>query len=257
MGITLTLLWGFHMSFHSRLLNLGTVITLSLVLFLISPSEAKRVFPEWNEKVFTEIEKRHGKEASERMWQVYELIKENVNKPAGEQIEIVNEYMNGLTWIADRDLWEKSDYWATPFETLTTFGGDCEDIAIAKYTVLRLLGIADDKLGFVYVVTSNREYHMALAYKESPNKDSLILDNLHQEIVPSAMRKDLVAVYAFKNDGTLFVIKDKGNGQRSVLKKKAGAPLQKWFTAKERARENYKSYLPYNNGNPLLPAWVK
>ena len=69
-------------------------------------------------------------------------------------------------------------------------------------------------------------------------------------------RTDLVAVYAFQNDGTVFVIKDKGNGDRSLLAKKEDQRLQKWLTAKERSRENTKSYLPFNDGKPLVPDWV-
>jgi predicted transglutaminase-like cysteine proteinase len=203
---------------------------LSFTLLPVRSSNAEKQFPEWNEKVFAEVAKRHGDKASARLRDVYDLIRKHLNKPVNEQLEIVNDYMNGLTWIADSELWKKEDYWATPFETLTTFGGDCEDIAISKYTVLRLMGIPDDKLGFAYVVTAQKERHMVLAYKPSSDKDSYILDNQHPDVVPAKKRTDLIAVYAFKNDGTLFVIKDKGNADRSLIAKKEDQRLQKWLT---------------------------
>lgn len=235
---------------------MATAGILSFGVFSGQLCHAEKQFPPWDEKVFAEITRRHGEQASARLRNVYELIVEHLNKPVTEQLEIVNNYMNGLTWIADSDLWEKEDYWATPFETLTTFGGDCEDIAISKYTVLRLMGIPDDRLGFAYVATAQNERHMLLIYKSAPDKESLILDNLHPNVVSASKRTDLIAIYAFKNDGSFFLIKDKGDGDRALLMKKEDVKLQKWITAKKRARENRESYLEFNNGNPLMPDWV-
>jgi predicted transglutaminase-like cysteine proteinase len=235
----------------------AVIIVLISSLFLTGkPSFAQKEFPPWSDKVFEEVAKRHGKQASARLRDVHELIVKELNSPINVQLERVNDYMNGLTWIADSDLWKKEDYWATPFETITTFGGDCEDIAIAKYTVLRLMGIPDTKLGFAYVITAQNERHMVLVYKPAPNKDALILDNQHPDVTPAKERTDLVAVYVFQNDGSLFLIKDEGNGDRKLLEKKENRKFQKWLTAKERARNNRKSYLSFNDGRPLVPDWV-
>jgi hypothetical protein len=118
------------------------------------------------------------------------------------------------------------------------------------------MGIPDEKLGFAYVVTAQQERHMVLVYKPSRDKDSLILDNQHQDVVPSLKRKDLIAVFVFQNDGTLFVNKDKGKGDRSLMAKKEDKKFQKWLTAKERSNKNSASYLPFNGGRPLAPDWI-
>lgn len=59
-----------------------------------------------------------------------DVIQANHEKPVMEKLKLTNDYLNNIPWIADPDLWKREDYWATPFETLTTFGGDCEDMAI-------------------------------------------------------------------------------------------------------------------------------
>jgi predicted transglutaminase-like cysteine proteinase len=67
------------------------------------------------------VAKRHGEQASARLRDVYQFMIVHLNDPVEEQLEAVNDYMNELTWIADSDLWKQPDYWATPFETITTF----------------------------------------------------------------------------------------------------------------------------------------
>ena len=50
-------------------------------------------------------------------------------------------------------------------ETLATFGGDCEDIAIAKWIMLTHLGIPAKKLRLAYAkVAATGENYMVLAY---------------------------------------------------------------------------------------------
>ncbi len=237
--------------------RLVIIVVAGCLLLSGQPVDAKKVFPSWDEKVFTEIERRHGEQASARLRRVYDLIIEYLNKPAIEQVDAVNDFMNNLSWIADPILWQQEDYWATPFETLTTFAGDCEDIAIAKYAALRLMGIPDDQLGFAYVYTEKKEPHMVLVYKSGPDQDSFILDNQHPEVVAAKKRPDLLAVYVFQNDGSLFLIKDDGHGNRSLKLKKEDRKFQKWVTAKDRAKKNRESLVKFNGGNPLIPDWSK
>lgn len=233
------------------------VLAALLTLSGTSVLQAQKEFPVWSEGLFAHIYTKYGEEASKRLREVYIFIKVHLNDPVEVQLEEVNEYLNGMTWIADSDLWKQPDYWATPFETITTFGGDCEDIAIAKYTVLRLMGVPDDHMGFAHVVTSTGEHHMVLLYQKSDQDDVLILDNQRPDIQPAPERKDLIGVYAFKNDGTLILIKDEGDAKRTVKSRQENRQLKKWLTAKERARENSKSLVAFNEGKPLQPDWTK
>lgn len=234
------------------------IALLSLIgLFLFSGTlQAQKEFPVWDEGVFAEVAKRHGEKASARLRDVYQFIIVHLNEPVEMQLEAVNDYMNDLTWIADSELWKQPDYWATPFETITTFGGDCEDIAIAKYLVLLLLGVPDEHLGFAHVINQKKEHHMVLIYKASDEEEAMVLDNEQPDVKPAGERTDLIAVYIFRNDGTTFIIKDEGNGKRSLKNTIEKKRLEKWLTAKKRARENTESLIPFNEGRPFAPDWL-
>jgi predicted transglutaminase-like cysteine proteinase len=235
----------------------GLLITSAYLLSGISPAFGKNEFVPWEDGVFTAVEKKHGAAAAERIRKVHDFIIANQFKPVAEQLELVNDYMNALPWIADPDIWKRPDYWATPFETIATFGGDCEDIAIAKYVVLRMMGIPDDKLGFAYVQTSNKERHMVMIYKEAKGIPGMILDNQHPDVVPAPKRRDLLAIYAFKNDGSFYLIADDGKSDRKVKAKVDHKKLAMWASAKERSRKNTAYYEQFNAGRPLIPDWIR
>jgi len=225
---------------------------LILSIGVVSSVSAAHVFEPWEDEVFVAMGKEHGPEAEKRIRNIMDVIQANHNKPVMEKLELTNNYLNNIPWIADPDLWKREDYWATLFETLTTFGGDCEDIAIGKYAMLRLMGIPDDALGFAYVETRDKERHMVLVFKENDGSPVYVLDNQNPNVVPGPQRKDLLAIYIFQNDGNLYIIDNNGK-KRSVKKKFTGRRFEKWATAKERVRENRKKYEKYNGGRPLFP----
>jgi predicted transglutaminase-like cysteine proteinase len=241
--------------FH--LLFFKTLILFSCLTVIQVPSVfSKERFEPWDDAVFDAIARDYGEDAGKRMRKVIDLIVENQDKSVNEKLKLVNDFMNRLPWIADPDIWKQEDYWATGLETITTFGGDCEDIAIAKWMALLLMGIPDDKMGFGYVQTSEGERHMVLLYKESPDIPSVILDNQNKKVISADKRRDLIAIYAFKNDGSLFVIKDDGKNDRELKKKFDDKKLAKWRGVKERAGLNREKYEKYNGGRPLVPEWI-
>ena len=223
-----------------------------LSLVVVSSVFAAHVFVPWEDEVFVVIGREHGPEAEKRIRKIMDVIQANHNKPVMEKLELTNDFLNNIPWIADSDLWKREDYWATPFETLTTFGGDCEDMAIGKYAMLRLMEIPDDALGFAYVETREKERHMVLVFKENENSPLYVLDNQNPNVLTGPVRKDLLAIYVFQNDGKLYIIDNKG-GKRSVKREFTGRRFEKWATAKERVRENRKKYEKYNGGRPLFP----
>lgn len=63
------------------------------------------------------------------------------NLEDGKKITQVNDFFNKhIRYTDDVTLWQKTDYWATPLETLGVRAGDCEDFTIAKYLSLLELG---------------------------------------------------------------------------------------------------------------------
>jgi len=229
-----------------------------LIIFVIMISTASsiafatHVFEPWKDEVFVAIGKEYGPEAEKRFRTVMDIILANHDKPVMEKLKLTNDTLNHIPWIADPDIWKREDYWATPFETLATFGGDCEDIAIAKYAMLIMLGIPDENLGFAYVVNRDQKKHMLLIYSENENAPVYVLDNEVPEVLPAEERRDFIAIYVFQDDGTLYVIDDDGR-RRSVKKEFKGRRFEKWISAKARARENRKKYERFNDGRPLIP----
>jgi predicted transglutaminase-like cysteine proteinase len=121
--------------------------------------------------------------------------------PEGEILRNVNGYFNRVKYIEDITHWGLEDYWATPIEMVGSAGGDCEDYAIAKYYLLKELGVPVERLRITYVKALKlNQAHMVLAYYESKGAEPLILDNLDQQIRPASERPDLDPVYGFNDD---------------------------------------------------------
>ncbi len=166
------------------------------------------------------------------MQKLSKLIKEQATGSEKEKVEYVNDYFNQIPYYSDLKHWKKKDYWATPFEKITTDGGDCEDYSIAKYYTLRELGVDDKKLRMMYVKAIKwGEAHMVLTYYPKANDIPLVLDNINKKLLPATQRKDLVPVYSFNGDG-LWIAKAKGSGKRVGNSSK----LNLWADLQKRAK---------------------
>ncbi len=126
-----------------------------------------------------------------------------------EKLRRINDFFNqNISFDDDRAIWQESDYWATPLETIGRGRGDCEDFAIAKYFSLQLAGIPVRKMRLIYVRASTttpsgaaQQAHMVLAYYANPRAEPVLLDDLHTTIRPAAQRRDLQPVFSFNSEG--------------------------------------------------------
>ena len=183
---------------------------LSLVILLRADDQ------QWLRKeLLHEAKQNFGAEAEQRLlaWQnLYISLK---NKSEKEQLEAVNNFFNShVTFISDQKHWGQEDYWATPFESLTTQGADCEDYVIAKYYTLKELGVEVEKMRITYVKALRiNQAHMVLTYFPTPDAIPLVLDNLITQIVSADRRKDLEPVYSFNGSG-MWLERMKGQGIR-------------------------------------------
>lgn len=175
-------------------------------------------------QITTALEKRYGERAKLRARAWFNVLS-NANKLEEKQKLLeVNNFFNMFRFIDDIKLWGESNYWATPMEFIGVNGGDCEDFSIAKYFTLLQLGIAEDKMRITMVkATSVNQYHMVLAYYETPGSIPLVLDNLDPAIKPATARKDLLPVYSF-NGKQLWINKERGRGVLSG----SSTRLEKW-----------------------------
>lgn len=123
-----------------------------------------------------------------------------------DALQTVNSFFNRIPFLPDAAHWSAEDYWATPAEMTASNGGDCEDYSIAKYFLLKEVGVPVERLRITYVKAIRlNQAHMVLAYYAEPGAEPLILDNLEDRVRPASDRPDLVPVYSFNDDDVVLV----------------------------------------------------
>jgi predicted transglutaminase-like cysteine proteinase len=162
---------------------------------------------------FTQVEQRYGSDRVEDFSDWRDTINEGVTLSDYAKLNLTNQFANRrIRFVSDSDHWRKSDYWATPLESLGTKGGDCEDFAIFKYFTLKAMGVDESKMRLMYVrALLINEPHMVLIYFEDPKAMPLVLDNLKSKILPANQRRDLKPIYSFNGQG-LWLAKAQGLG---------------------------------------------
>ncbi len=197
---------------------------------LISILNASPEKPLDSKKIVAALEKNYGARAGKRGKAWIKLMEPEPSTTEIEQLKKVNRFFNLFRFIDDIKLWGVSNYWATPVEFIGVNGGDCEDYSIAKYFTLLELGVPDEKMRITMVkATKLNQYHMVLAYYDTPASMPLILDNLDGVIKPANQRNDLIPVYSF-NASQLWLNKEKGRG---VLSGKS-SQLKNWRDLRQR-----------------------
>ena len=125
-----------------------------------------------------------------------------------QQLRLVNRYVNKRRYRRDRKAVslsvapggqaELSNHWTTLLEFMRR-GGDCEDFAVAKYFLLREMGVpAADMRVLVAWERQERDYHAVLAVRREDGTAWLLeLDNT---IVRSSTRRYRF-IYALNEEG--------------------------------------------------------
>jgi predicted transglutaminase-like cysteine proteinase len=211
-----------------------------LALLLVVVLFSSRTFAGINfDRLISLAGQQYGEQAQRTMIELSALFAALQNKQDQEKIRSINEFINNKIRVFDDDIniWGKSDYWATPLESLGRAAGDCEDYSIAKYLLLRELGIPNDKLRLTYVRAqiggpSSKVFqaHMVLSYYAASDAEPLILDNLITDIRPASRRADLKPIFGFNSEG-LWV------GSASSSRGDSSAHLSRWRDLLERAKK--------------------
>jgi predicted transglutaminase-like cysteine proteinase len=115
------------------------------------------------------------------------------------QLDSVNRYINRHSYVSDSQLWDRDDYWADTSEFFEV-GGDCEDFAIAKYAMLRALGVPAEAMQII--VGRNQitgEIHAWLAVRTTAG--TIFLDNQDSRLVPAIRATHLLVQVAVNEHG--------------------------------------------------------
>lgn len=244
-------------------MRLFRVLPLLLLSALLSPALASEVpsgpAEPWSDAVFEHVNQTFGPEAEDRLRYLHDLVDDNQHLPVEEKLKLVNETLNHLPWIADSEHWRKADYWATPKQTITTFGGDCEDIAIAKWLVLEHLGISPNHLRLAYAkIKTTGEDHMVLLYIINPTdppqkQEAYVLDNYIDQVKYDDERDDLLAILYFDVKGNVVLFEANGT-DRQVKGVYEERKIKKLDDLLLRIDEEDTIYSKLNGGRSLLPS---
>lgn len=154
---------------------------------------------------------KYGKHAENRFKDIDKSLLEKLkNISELRKLNFVNTWVNYTHYASDMSVYKKRDYWATLYEFVGKNRGDCEDYTIAKYYILKALGINPHKMKFAYVIYQDSRgrklSHMVLVYFKVPkpkNKDDLlILGNNNRLVLPASKRPDIVKVIKMINGDT-------------------------------------------------------
>ncbi len=190
--------------------SLAASLILSSVILLRADDK------QWlSKELLAEAQQEFGTEAEQRLLDWQALYLDLQDDDEDEKLRAVNHFFNKrVNYISDQEHWGQKDYWATPYESLTTHGADCEDFVIAKYYTLKELGVAVEKMRITYVKALRiNQAHMVLTYFPTPDAIPLVLDNLIGKIYRADRRKDLEPVYSFNGSG-MWLERMKGQGIR-------------------------------------------
>ncbi len=208
----------------------GVFVLLLGALFVYASSDPQKM------KII--MQQRYGSDGTALLERWNQLVVEGTQQSPEEKIKRVNHFFNhNLRYTEDLILWKKSDYWATPLETLGVRAGDCEDYTIAKYLTLLRMGVPVDNLRLIYVraqvggiQSKVFQAHMVLGYYPQSDAIPLILDSLINTIEPATKRPDLRPVFSFNSDG-LWVGNQHTNADPT-------ARLSRWRDLLARAQED-------------------
>jgi predicted transglutaminase-like cysteine proteinase len=172
-----------------------------------------------SERLMDAYTRRFGPAARGRLekWKRYAAERKSSRLAETELLREVNRTLNAIRFIDDQTHWGEEDYWATPAESVGSNGGDCEDFSIAKYFLLKELGIPIAKLRMTYVkATKLDQPHMVLAYYARPDAEPLVLDNLEDAVRPASQRPDLVPVYSFNDEEVWIEMRGRSGSPRQI-----------------------------------------
>jgi len=188
---------------------------------------------QFSQALFDWVEGKYGSSARGRVQALQLMIERHGHGSENAMLERVNAFFNDVRYNDDWALWDRKDYWATPFEVLGINSADCEDYALSKFFTLISMGVPEEKLRITYVkALTLGEAHMVLAYYPTEDAEPLILDNLTNRIQPAGERTDLVPVYSF-NGTALWLAVNRVEG-----KKIGGAgQISRWQAFQEKLQQ--------------------
>lgn len=122
------------------------------------------------------------------------------NQDQQTQLDMVNGFFNRWQYRSDAEIYNVSEYWASPLEFMAN-SGDCEDYAIAKYVTLQFLGYNDNDMRIMAVVDNNRGGIGHSVLSVNTNNGKVILDNLNNRAYADSQQTGYAPRFAVNQTG--------------------------------------------------------
>lgn len=136
-------------------------------------------FKKWTGVLARMSDRAHAPSALENMFTPYGLKPLDTIKqmPLKARINHINSVVNKISYRDDSQIFGTSDYWATPKEIVARGQADCEDYAIAKYALLKAVGVPEHmlRLSIVKDTKQNIPHAILVVFHDDGSKD--VLDN--------------------------------------------------------------------------------
>lgn len=116
-----------------------------------------------------------------------------------ETVEKVNRWVNRrISFVEDRDLFGRNDYWAGARLTLRLGKGDCEDYALTKMQLLAAAGISRDDMFLTIARDTIRKADHAVLVVRIDDR-FVVLDNATDALLDGAQSHEYVPFLSFNN----------------------------------------------------------
>lgn len=126
------------------------------------------------------------------------------DQPLETILDTVNRTVNQtIVYKSDLEQYGQTDRWSTLSETVSNGAGDCEDIAIVKYWMLRSLNVPSAALKLLVVdLDGSRTKHAVLVV--ALPKGDVVLDNLNSTIRPADAIRAYKPILSLSENDTMI-----------------------------------------------------
>ena len=142
-----------------------------------------------------------------------DIIAEGADRSGVARVGLINRAVDlAIRPTSDQAQWGEVDHWSSPFETLQTHRGDCEDYAIVKYVALLQAGLSHDDVKIVILRNLlPKEDHAVVAARV--DGQWLILDNRRLALVRDTKMVGSIPKFVLDADGTRRFVPSNRTGQ--------------------------------------------
>jgi predicted transglutaminase-like cysteine proteinase len=117
-----------------------------------------------------------------------------------DQLRWVQHRANRMPFREDWALWRQADYWAQPREFFT-YGGDCEDYALAKLSLLRALGWPEAGMRLLLVQDMGQGGIEHAVLMVAYDGVTYLLDNQSHELLDATKQARYLPRYGMNAEG--------------------------------------------------------